>query len=148
MALSVEIHHRGSTLEPIEQRRIERQLRSLERRMANFPDPRAELALAPAAQQRLVRVDLRVALGPHGGHLVSHQEAETADLATKRAVDDVKRQLERRLSSMRGEAAYGVPSRRLPSDLRPNPPGETEPADLDSAVEDDELREADEWPTS
>lgn len=136
MALSIEIHQRGHELGKTEQKRIERQLASLERRLLKFPDPRAELAVDSTAKQRLVRVDLRVALGPHGGHLVSHQEAESADVAVKDAVDDIKRQLERRLSNMRGESAYGVPSRRLPSELRPNPP-----VDEDDSSESADLEE-------
>jgi hypothetical protein len=35
------------------------------------------------------------------------------------AVADVERQLERKVASQRGEHRYGVPSRRLPKQLRP-----------------------------
>jgi ribosome-associated translation inhibitor RaiA len=121
LALEIEIHARGYEVSDLEEKRIQRQLDSLGKRLAKFPGPRLELALDSQPQRRRMRVDLRVALGPHAGHLVSHQEAETADLAVKLAADDIKRQLERRLSGMRGESSYGVPSRRLPADLRPNP---------------------------
>jgi hypothetical protein len=119
--MEVELHKRGVTLTSLEEERIQRQMRSLEKRVEKFPDPRVELAIEDQASPRGVRVDLRLALGPLGGHLISHQEGLGADVAVKAAVDDVKRQLERRLSSQRGESSFGVPSRRLPSDLRPNP---------------------------
>jgi ribosome-associated translation inhibitor RaiA len=122
MPMEVQLHHRGVSLTPLEEERIQRHLASLERRVAKFPDPRLELAIENQSAPRGVGVDLRLALGPLGGHLVSHQEGPAADVAVKAAVDDVKRQLERRLANQRGESTYGVPSRRLPADLRPNPP--------------------------
>jgi hypothetical protein len=93
--------------------------------------------------QRQVEVDLRVQLGTLGSHLISHQGAETVDRAVRLAVEDVERQLERQHAVQRGEPSFGVPSRRLPSTLRPaNVPsslaeeeslketeGEEEPAD-------------------
>ena len=121
MPMEVELHKRGISLTRLEEERIDRHMKSLEKRVEKFPDPRLELAIEDQASPRGVRVDLRLALGPLGGHLVSHQEGPGADVAVKAAVDDVKRQLERRLSNQRGEPTYGVPSRRLPSDLRPNP---------------------------
>ena len=55
---------------------------------------------------------------------VENRAAETADRAAFLAVKDMERQMERELSAMRGEHTYGVPSRRLPEELRPNPPGD------------------------
>jgi hypothetical protein len=37
-------------------------------------------------------------------------------------VKDIERQLERRHAQQRGEHSFGVPSRRLPRELRPHPP--------------------------
>lgn len=58
-------------------------------------------------------------LSPLGSHLISHQGAETVDRAVRIAVEDVERQLEREHAMQRGEPSFGVPSRRLPSNLRP-----------------------------
>jgi hypothetical protein len=69
-----------------------------------------------------MEVDLRVQLGPLGAHLVSHQRAGTTAHAVRLAVEDVERQLERRHADQRGEASFGVPSRREPAALRPNAP--------------------------
>jgi len=135
MPMAVELHKRGISLTPLEEARIQRHMKSLEKRVEKFPDPRLELAIEDQAAPRGVRVDLRLALGPLGGHLVSHQEGQGADVAVKAAVNDVKRQLERRLSNQRGESSYGVPSRRLPSDQRPNPLERAEP-DEDEFDED------------
>ncbi len=119
MALNTEYRMRGLTLSRLEEERIERQVKSLEKRIEQFPDPRLEIAFDEQATPHLVKVDMRLALGPLGGHLVSHQEGPSADTATKAAFSDLKRQLERRLANQRGEATFGVPSRRLPADLRP-----------------------------
>jgi hypothetical protein len=57
--------------------------------------------------------------------------AETADRAVHLAVRDVERQLERRHATQRGEPTYGVPSRRLPAELRPaNAAPSEEPSEL------------------
>jgi ribosome-associated translation inhibitor RaiA len=134
MPMEVELHKRGISLTRLEEERIQRHMKSLEKRVEKFPDPRLELAIEDQASPRGVRVDLRLALGPLGGHLISHQEGPGADVAVKAAVDDVKRQLERRLANQRGESTYGVPSRRFPSELRPNP--------MDAAeLDEDELEE-------
>jgi hypothetical protein len=42
------------------------------------------------------------------------------------AIEDLERQLERRLAGQRGEPTYGVPSRRLPKQLRPSSAPSTE----------------------
>ena len=119
MTLNTEYRMRGLTLSKLEEERIQRQVASFEKRIANFPDPRLELAFDEQTSPKTIKVDMRLALGPLGGHLVSHQEGPSADTATKSAFDDLKKQLERRLANQRGEATYGVPSRRLPADLRP-----------------------------
>ena len=134
MALDVQIRKRGINLTDLEEKRIERHIDGLAKRIDKFPDPRLELSLEEHQSPPRVTADLRIALGTSGGHLVSHEEAVTADVAVKAAAEDIKRQLEKRLATMRGEASYGVPSRRLPDELRPNPPN-ADRVDLDVDVE-------------
>ena len=110
-----------------EETHIRRQLEKLGKRLTHFPEPSADVVLKQQHGQQRVDVALRVELGPLGNHLISHQWGKTADHAVRLAVADVERQLERRLAKQRGEHTYGVPSRREPSALRPNPPGEAEP---------------------
>jgi ribosome-associated translation inhibitor RaiA len=121
MALEIKLQLHGLALTGAEERRILRHLHALEQRLVHRPEPTAELVLRQYGAQRQVRVDLRVQLAPLGPHLVSHQAAETADRAIRLAVEDVERQLERRQAAQRGEPTYGVPSRRLPAELRPHP---------------------------
>ena len=143
MALNTEYRMRGLTLSQLEEERIQRQVKSLERRIEQFPDPRLEIAFDEQRSPRLVKVDVRLALGPLGGHLVSHQEGPSADTASKAAFSDLKRQLERRLANQRGEASYGVPSRRLPEDLRPS--GQVTVEDDDEYDDDDEETTSEEF---
>lgn len=122
MTLNSQLHHRNCPLSPDQEARITRQLEDLGHRLDRFPEPMADLRLELHREQRRVTADLRLQLGPSGQHLVSHQAAETADQAALLATTDIERQLERELSAMRREHTYGVPSRRLPGELRPNPP--------------------------
>jgi ribosome-associated translation inhibitor RaiA len=122
MTLSIQVELQGFTLAEVDQRRMRAHLRSLERRLKNRPEPAAVLVLHQHADQRRVTADLRVELGPLGPTLVSHQAAETPDLAIKRAVEDIERELERQVSEQHGDASFGVPSRREPRRLRPHPP--------------------------
>jgi hypothetical protein len=123
MTLKIRLEVQGCTLTAVERQRIEAHLASLDRQLlAHRPDPRAVLVLRRHAAQRQIEANLQVQLGPLGAHLVSHQSAETADRAVRLAVADVERQVERRLGSQRGEATFGVPSRREPAGLRPHPP--------------------------
>lgn len=121
MTLTVSLSKEGTELTAEAEQRIERMLKQLERRLAHFPEPKALARLKQQVTQRQITVDLRVELGSHAGELISHQSAGTADHAVRLAVEDIERQLERRLSSQRGEQTYGVPSRRLPKSLRPHP---------------------------
>jgi hypothetical protein len=123
MAMQIELRTGTCPLSPDEERRIRHQLDALGRRVEQFPEPLATLDLKEQGTQRRVTADLRLRLGPQGQHLISHQAAETPDRAVVLAVQDIERQLERRVSSMRGKAAYGVPSRREPKEERPHPPG-------------------------
>lgn len=128
MALTIQIDRGNAWLTEAARRRIRRRLGHLERRLAHHPDPVASLTLTEHFAERQVEVDVRVALGPHGRHLVSHQRAENADLAVRLAVDDVERQLERTHARMRREHTYGVPSRRFPPHVGPDVPPRAAPA--------------------
>lgn len=122
MALAITLETRDCPLGPDEERHIRHQLERLGERLAHFPEPIATVVLKRHELQRQVEVALRIELGPLGGHLISHQAAETAPHAVRLAVEDGERQLERRLSKQRGEHTYGVPSRREPKADRPHPP--------------------------
>jgi ribosome-associated translation inhibitor RaiA len=89
------------TLSKLQEQRILHRLHALGRRLQHFPEPKAELVLRSRPTQRHIAADLRVQLGPLAAHLISHQQAETADHAARLAVEDVERQLERRLASLR-----------------------------------------------
>lgn len=122
MALGITFETRDCPLGADEERHIRHHLEMLGQRLTHFPEPLATVVLKRHELQRRVEVALRVELGPLGEHLVSHQAAETATHAVRLAVEDVERQLERRLAKQRGEHTYGVPSRRLPKANRPHPP--------------------------
>jgi ribosome-associated translation inhibitor RaiA len=113
MALTITLEDHDCPLGPDDERRIRHHLKRLGRRLTHFPEPIATVVLKRHLQQRQVEVSLRVELGPLGEHLVSHQTAETAPHAVRLAVEDLERQLERRLAKQRGEHTFGVPSRRL-----------------------------------
>ena len=122
MALEITLETHDNPLGPDEERHIRHHLERLGERLSHFPQPIATVVLKRHPMQREVEVALRVELGPLGEHLISHQAAETAFHAVRLAVEDVERQLERRLAKQRGEHTYGVPSRRLPNADRPHPP--------------------------
>jgi ribosome-associated translation inhibitor RaiA len=121
MTMQIELRTRNCPLSPQEEKRVRHQLDALGHRVEQFPEPHATLDLKEHGTQRRVTADLRLQLGPQAQHLISHQAAETPDHAVVLAVQDVERQLERVLSSMRGDAAFGVPSRREPVEQRPHP---------------------------
>ena len=121
MALKQTVATRRCPLSATEQGRIDRQFEKLARRLVHHSEPVATLVLEGYEAQRRVTADLRLEFGHRASTLVSHQSAETADLAVRLAVEDVERQLERRLAKQRGESAFGVPSRREPAALRPHP---------------------------
>ena len=126
MALNSTVSVEGLALTEEERRRVDHHLAGLEKRLVKHPDPKAVLRLTAYAGPRRIEADLRLQVGPLGHHLISHQHAETPDQATRLAVADVERQLERQHAVQRGEPSYGVPSRRLPKHLRPQPPGREE----------------------
>jgi ribosome-associated translation inhibitor RaiA len=118
--LETTVRTTGLTLTKIDERRVQHHLDGLERRLVHHPEPTAVLVLTGFTNQRRVEADLRVQLGPLGGHLISHQQAETVDRAVRLAMADVERQLERQHAAQSGEPSFGVPSRRLPTELRPS----------------------------
>jgi ribosome-associated translation inhibitor RaiA len=121
MALERIIRAHGVEWTDIEEKRIQHHMDRLARHLRNHPAPKAMLSFTGYPAKKRIGLHLRVELGPLGGHLLSRQSAETADQATRLAVEDIERQLERRHAAQTGEATYGVPSRRLPSSLRPTP---------------------------
>jgi ribosome-associated translation inhibitor RaiA len=122
MALKTLLDTGDVALPATEHRRIMRHLEALDRRLVHHPDPSADVVIKRHPTRRQFDVDLRVQLGPHGQHLISHQIGVTAAHAVRLAVEDVERQLERKHAMQRGEPSFGVPSRRLPEHLRPHPP--------------------------
>jgi hypothetical protein len=123
MTLEIKVQSHGLALDEADERRVRELLEGLGRRLAHRPEPTAVLVLTPRGRQRQIQADLRIQLGPLGPTLVSHQAAETTEHSVRLAVADIERQLERRTATQRGEPTYGVPSRRLPAELRPHPPG-------------------------
>ena len=121
MTLSIQLSVDETELDERTEARVRRLLETFSRRVSQFSEPKAVARLQSYNQQRLIEVDLRVELGSHAGELISHRSAPTADGAVRLAVEDLERQLERRLSTQRGEPTFGVPSRRLPKQLRPHP---------------------------
>ena len=117
--MPVELHTPKTELSQDSEKRIQRHIAGLERRLVNFPTALISLTVRDRTTERRHTVDLRVNLGVDGDVLVSHQSGDSAEHATRLAVEDVERQLERYVSGLRGEAAYGTPSRREPRDLRP-----------------------------
>jgi len=147
MPLETITRTRNLTLSPAEERRLQRRLRALERRLAHHPDPVATLDFHGLEGARQVEVSFRLRLGPLGPHLVSHQTAATPDEAVRLAIDDIERQLERKHAFQRGEQAWGVPSRREPAELRPHPPTTELPPPVEEAIAleqqaEERLREA------
>jgi hypothetical protein len=119
MALERIIRAHGLVWSAVDEERIQHHLDRLGRRLAHHSEPIAVLAFTPHRATRKIGLHLRVQLGTLGSHLVSRQAAETADQVVRLAVDDIERQLDREHAEQRGEAGFGVPSRRLPAELRP-----------------------------
>ena len=119
MTLNVQYHAHNFTIDPETEAKFERLFANLEKRLTHFSDPLVVVRIHEEGTPRVTSIDLRVELGSHGSELISHESAPTADHAMRLAIQDIERQLERRLSGQRGEPSFGVPSRRLPKELRP-----------------------------
>ncbi|MDQ6675198.1 MAG: hypothetical protein M3069_31430 [Chloroflexota bacterium] len=92
MTLSIQLEVQGLTLPDVDRRRSRAQLRSLERRLKERPELTSVFVLRQHADQWRVEADRRVELGPLGPTPVSHPAAETADVAIRRAVEDIDRE--------------------------------------------------------
>jgi len=114
MPLTTRITCQNVELSPSEDAYARRLFSSLDRRLQRFPDPLLEATISPSGAPLQYDVDLRLRLEPHGRHLISHETAETVNLAMKLAVHEVKRQVIRQVAKQSGEPSFGVPSRRLP----------------------------------
>ncbi len=129
--LGLEIVTRGDKPSELELRRIDRKLTALGKRLRKFPEPKVHLLIEGHVQQRRSNAEFRLQLGPLGPSLISHQAAETADRAVGAAIEDIERQVERHHANQRGEASFGVPSRRPE---RPRPVPRPQPAVVDEAA--------------
>ena len=126
MTLETTLRTHSITLSDAERERIDHHMARLDQRLKHRPAPTAVLVLEEHRNRRQIEANLRVQVGPLGDHLVSHQTAETVDRAVRLAVEDVERQIERKVATQRGEPTFGVPSRRLPASQRPAQKPETE----------------------
>ncbi len=118
--MPIEIKTPKTTLAPDSEKRVARHLDGLERRLVNFSNAEVDVTIRDRATERRYTADIHLRPGVDSTDLISHQQGETAEQAVRLAVEDIERQLERYISTLRGEAAYGTPSRREPKDLRPD----------------------------
>ena len=126
-----EIHTPKTNLGPDSEHRIQRHIAGLERRLVKFQNPQGKLTVRDRPTERRHTADLVLELGVDGVELVSHHSGESAEHAARLAIEDIERQLERYMSTLRGEPAFGTPSRREPKDLRPAASGEEDEDDFD-----------------
>jgi ribosome-associated translation inhibitor RaiA len=117
--MPVELHTPRTRLSPDSEKRIQRHIAGLERRLVNFANPLISITIKDRVTERRHTADIRLQLGVDGVELLSHNDGESAEHAARLAIEDIERQLERYMSTLRGEATYGTPSRREPRDLRP-----------------------------
>src|SRR5690606_13277171 len=107
------IQIRGFDLNDLEQRRINRRLQHLIKRLQlDGADPVIDLTLDWHPLQRRVTSRLRVRHAPIGHQLVADASSPRADESVRIATDRIERQLNRRLAVQRGEPGYRATSRR------------------------------------
>ncbi len=149
MAVTPTIVNRANALTEVEQKRIDRSLDALGKRLASFNNPSIELTLAPSKQPASVDATLRVVLGVRDTVLRSTETSRTADHAAKLACDDIKKQLEKTVAELRGADTYGSPSRRNPEHLRPanqtDDTGEDAEFYVDETFDEGDARNTDAW---
>lgn len=149
MAVTPTIVNRANALTEVEQKRIDRSLDALGKRLASFNNPSIELTLAPSKQPASVDATLRVVLGVRDTVLRSTETSRTADHAAKLACDDIKKQLEKTVAELRGADTYGSPSRRNPDHLRPanqtDDTGEDAEFYVDETFDEGDARNTDAW---
>jgi ribosome-associated translation inhibitor RaiA len=149
MAVTPTIVNRAGELTEVEQKRIDRSLDGIGKRLANFTNPSIDLTLASSQQPGSIDANLRVVLGVRDTTLRSSETSRTADHAVKLACDDIKRQLEKTVAELRGADTYGTPSRRNPEHLRPanqtDDSGEDAEAYVDETFDEGDERNTDAW---
>jgi ribosome-associated translation inhibitor RaiA len=149
MAVTPTIVNRAGELTEVEQKRIDRSLEGIGKRLANFTNPSIDLTLASSQQPGSIDANLRVVLGVRDTTLRSSETSRTADHAVKLACDDIKRQLEKTVAELRGADTYGTPSRRNPEHLRPanqtDDSGEDAEAYVDETFDEGDERNTDAW---
>jgi ribosome-associated translation inhibitor RaiA len=149
MAVSPTIVNRADQLTDVERKRVDRSLESLAKRLENFNNPEIDLTIEKAKQTGSVDATIKVILGVRDTTLRSTETSRTADHAVKLACDDIKKQLERTVSDLRGMDTYGTPSRRNPEHLRPanqtDDSGEDAEFLDDETVEEGDERNTDSW---
>jgi ribosome-associated translation inhibitor RaiA len=114
MTLTITLERHGVPLSAAQEKRVHHHLTALGKRLEHRPEPSAVLALSGPNGQHEIAASLRVQLGPLGPTLNSSQAARTPDRAAHLAIQGIERQLERLVAGQRGEARFGVPSRRRP----------------------------------
>jgi len=140
--MPVELNTPRTQLSPDSEKRIQRHIAGLERRLVKFANPLITITIKDRVTERRHTADVRVQLGVDGVELVSHNEGESAEHAARLAIEDVQRQLERHVSTLRGESSFGPPSRREPRDLRPG----TQVTELeDEETEESDLSDEDDY---
>jgi hypothetical protein len=148
MAVSPTIINRADELNDVEQKRIDRSLDAIAKRLEKFSNPRMELTLEKA-EAGSVAATLKVVLGVRDTTLRSTETSRTADHAVKLACDDIKKQLERTVADLRGADSYGTPSRRNPEHLRPanrtDDTGEDAEFFVDETFDEGDERNTDAW---
>jgi ribosome-associated translation inhibitor RaiA len=149
MAVSPTIINRADELNDVERKRVDRSLESLAKRLENFNNPEIDLTIEKAKQAGSVDATLKVVLGVRDTTLRSTETSRTVDHAVKLACDDIKKQLERTLSDLRGTDTYGTPSRRNPEHLRPSNQTDDSGEDAeffeDESVDTGDERNTDDW---
>lgn len=149
MAVTPTIVNRSAELNEVEQKRIDRSLESIGKRLASFTNPSIDLTLATSKQPGSVDATVRVVLGVRDTTLRSTETSRTADHAVKLACDDIKKQLEKTVAELRGADTYGIPSRRNPEHLRPalqtDDSGEDAEAFVDETFDEGDERNTDAW---
>ena len=149
MAVTPTIVNRAGALSDVEQKRIDRSLEGIAKRLASFTNPSIDVTISPSKQPASVDASLRVVLGVRDTVLRSTETSRTADHAVKLACDDIKRQLEKTMADLRGADTFGTPSRRNPEHLRPahqtDDSGEDAEYYVDETFDEGDERNTDAW---
>ena len=121
MAFKLRLKIDGLNLNDLEIRRIRRHLERLGDRLTRWSDPMVAVVLGSRPNPPGVTARIRLRAGHLGEHLIGNQSSDTADEAVQGALSQILRQLERQDANQRGEATFGVPSRRATMDPTMDP---------------------------